>query len=97
MIVHVPPKGSFSALNEREGAEIAASIVPSLLDAGLKVLFVTHSLELAHGFYDSGTNGALLLGPTVGRWHPELPAPRRRTPADQLWRGPLSAHLRRSG
>jgi DNA mismatch repair ATPase MutS len=52
---------SFSATNEREGAEIATSIVRSLLDAGLKVFFVTHSFELAHGFYDSGTDGALFL------------------------------------
>jgi len=66
MIVHVPPKGSFSATNERDGAEIATSIVQSLLDAGLKVFFVTHSFELAHGFYDSGTNGALFL--RADRW-----------------------------
>jgi DNA mismatch repair ATPase MutS len=52
---------SFSATNEREGAEIAGSIVRSLLDAGLKIFFVTHSFELANGFYGSGTNSALFL------------------------------------
>jgi DNA mismatch repair ATPase MutS len=41
---------SFAATNEREGSEIARQIVRALLDAGVKVLFVTHMYELAHGF-----------------------------------------------
>lgn len=41
---------SFSATNEREGAEIAAGIVSALMDAGLRVFFVTHSFELADTF-----------------------------------------------
>ena len=52
---------SFSATNEREGSEIASSIVRALLEAGIKVCFVTHSFELAHGFYVEGMDAALFL------------------------------------
>ncbi len=52
---------SFSATNEREGSEIASSIVRALLEEDIKVFFVTHSFELAHGFYRGGEDGALFL------------------------------------
>jgi len=52
---------SFSATNEREGSEIASAIVRALLEAGIKVFFVTHSYELAHGFYVEGRDTALFL------------------------------------
>jgi len=52
---------SFSATNEREGAEIASAIVRALLDAGIKVFFVTHSFELAHGFQLQRMDTALFL------------------------------------
>jgi len=52
---------SFSATNEKEGAEIASAIVRALLGAGLTVFFVTHSFELAHGFYRQGMEAALFL------------------------------------
>lgn len=52
---------SFAATNEREGAEIARAIVRALLEAGIKVFFVTHSFELAHGFYGRGMGDALFL------------------------------------
>nr|MDA8219219.1 hypothetical protein [Dehalococcoidales bacterium] len=52
---------SFSATNEREGSEIASSIVRALLEAGIKVFFVTHSFELAHGFCVEGMDAALFL------------------------------------
>lgn len=52
---------SFSATNEREGAEIASSIVRALLEAGIKAFFVTHSFELAHRFYREGLDTALFL------------------------------------
>jgi hypothetical protein len=42
---------SFAATNEREGSEIARQIVRPLTEAGVRVLFVTHLYELAHGFY----------------------------------------------
>jgi DNA mismatch repair ATPase MutS len=51
---------SFSATNEREGAEIATAIVRALLEAGIKVCFVTHSFELAYGFA-VGERNALFL------------------------------------
>jgi DNA mismatch repair ATPase MutS len=52
---------SFAATNEREGSEIARQIVRALIGAGVKVLFVTHLYELAHGFYGEGAEEALFL------------------------------------
>ena len=52
---------SFSATNEREGAEIASAIVRALLEAGIKVFFVTHSFELAHGFHLQRMDAVLFL------------------------------------
>ena len=43
---------SFAATNEREGADIAAGIVHALLDAGVRVAYVTHNYGLAHGLYE---------------------------------------------
>lgn len=43
---------SFSATNEREGAEIARQVVNALLERGIKVFFVTHQYELARGYYE---------------------------------------------
>jgi hypothetical protein len=42
---------SFASTNEREGSEIARQIVRALLARDIKVLFVTHLFDLAHGFY----------------------------------------------
>lgn len=42
---------SFAATNEREGAEIARQIIRALSEAGVRVFFVTHSYDLAHGRY----------------------------------------------
>jgi DNA mismatch repair ATPase MutS len=52
---------SFASTNEREGSEIARQIVRALLERGVKVLFVTHMFDLAHGFYSQNRNGALFL------------------------------------
>ncbi|QDZ14329.1 MutS-related protein [Humibacter ginsenosidimutans] len=41
---------SFAATNEREGSEIARQIVRALLDSGIRVVYVTHLYDLAHGF-----------------------------------------------
>jgi hypothetical protein len=38
---------SFSATNEREGSEVAHQVVTALLEAGVKVAFVTHFYEFA--------------------------------------------------
>lgn len=42
---------SFSATNEREGSEIARQITTALLEKDIKIFFVTHQYEFAHGFY----------------------------------------------
>lgn len=52
---------SFAATNEREGAEIAQAIVRALLELGSKVVFVTHSYELARTFHDRRMPDALFL------------------------------------
>lgn len=39
---------SFAATNEREGSEIAWQVVGALLEAGVRVFFVTHQYEFAH-------------------------------------------------
>lgn len=52
---------SFAATNEREGAEIAAQIVRALLDADIKVLFVTHQFTLARYFFHNRRGTTLFL------------------------------------
>ncbi|HEX2915827.1 MAG TPA: DNA mismatch repair protein MutS [Chloroflexia bacterium] len=43
---------SFAATNEREGSEIARQIIQALLEKQVKVFFVTHLYEFAHGLYE---------------------------------------------
>ncbi len=52
---------SFAATNEREGSEVARQIVSALLDRGIKVFFVTHLYEFAHGLYARGMENAFFL------------------------------------
>jgi hypothetical protein len=52
---------SFASTNEREGSEIARQVVGALLEAGVKVFYVTHLFDLAHGFYRQGLSTALFL------------------------------------
>ncbi|GAK60226.1 DNA mismatch repair protein MutS domain protein [Candidatus Vecturithrix granuli] len=52
---------SFAATNEREGSEIGRQIVSALLEKHLKVFFVTHLYEFAHGFYIRNMKNALFL------------------------------------
>ncbi len=52
---------SFAATNEREGAEIARQIVCALLEQGVKVFFVTHLYEFAHGMYTQKMANAIFL------------------------------------
>ena len=52
---------SFASTNEREGSEIARHVVDVLLAEHIKVLFVTHMFDLAHGFYEQGLETALFL------------------------------------
>jgi hypothetical protein len=52
---------SFAATNEREGSEIARQIVRALLEAGVRVFFVTHMFDLAHGFHAGARDASLFL------------------------------------
>jgi DNA mismatch repair ATPase MutS len=52
---------SFAATNEREGSEIARQITTGLVEKGIKVFFVTHQYEFAHGLYDKKMANALFL------------------------------------
>jgi DNA mismatch repair ATPase MutS len=52
---------SFAATNEREGSEIARQIVTALPDKQIKLFFVTHLYELAHGLYQKKIESALFL------------------------------------
>ena len=52
---------SFASTNEREGSEIARQIILALTESGVKVVFVTHLYDLAHGFYEQGLASALFL------------------------------------
>lgn len=52
---------SFASTNEREGSEIARQVVRALLEKRVKVFFVTHLYEFAHGFYATNRTIALFL------------------------------------
>ena len=52
---------SFAATNEREGSEIASQIVNALLEKHVKVFYVTHLYELAHGFHARQMDNAHFL------------------------------------
>ena len=52
---------SFAATNEREGSEIAKQIVCALLERRIKIFYVTHLYEFAHGFFERRTDDAIFL------------------------------------
>ena len=52
---------SFAATNEREGSEIARQIVRALLERGVRVFFVTHLYEFAHGLYTRNRETGVFL------------------------------------
>jgi hypothetical protein len=52
---------SFSATNEREGAEIAGQITKALIEHGVRVLFVTHLYSFAVSFTGSSGYNPLFL------------------------------------
>ncbi len=52
---------SFAATNEREGSEIARQITKALVESGIKVAFVTHLYEFAHGLYERKMPNAIFL------------------------------------
>lgn len=45
---------SFASTNEREGSAIAREVVGAMLERHIKVAFVTHMYDLAHGWHESG-------------------------------------------
>jgi len=52
---------SFASTNEREGSEIARQIVCALMERHMKVFFVTHLYEFAHGFFDNNREDGVFL------------------------------------
>jgi DNA mismatch repair ATPase MutS len=52
---------SFAGTNEREGAEIGYQIVGALLEAEIKVFFVTHRFAFAERFYRQHARSTLFL------------------------------------
>lgn len=52
---------SFASTNEREGSEIGRQIVRALLEAGVKVGYVTHMFDLADGLHGERRSDALFL------------------------------------
>jgi DNA mismatch repair ATPase MutS len=54
---------SFSSTNEREGSRIARQVIDALREADVRLLFVTHMYDLAHGFAASDRTDQLFLRP----------------------------------
>jgi len=52
---------SFAGTNEREGAEIGYQVVRALLEAQVKVFFVTHRYAFADRFHREHPNATLFL------------------------------------
>lgn len=52
---------SFAATNEREGSEIARQMTEALVEKRIKIFFVTHFYEFAHGVYTKHQKNALFL------------------------------------
>lgn len=52
---------SFAATNEREGSEIARQVVRALLEAGIRVLYVTHQYDFAESFVHHHAASTLFL------------------------------------
>lgn len=52
---------SFASTNETEGSEIARQIICALLEKNIRIIFVTHMYELAHGFFTNEHENTLHL------------------------------------
>lgn len=67
IVDHLVPNGmllcneSFAATNDREGSEIARQIVSALLENRVKIFFVTHLHEFAHGLAEGKAKDLLFL------------------------------------
>jgi DNA mismatch repair ATPase MutS len=57
---------SFASTNEREGSEIARGVVRALIETGVRVVYVTHLHDLAHGFFRQGRDDVLFLRAGLG-------------------------------
>jgi DNA mismatch repair ATPase MutS len=54
---------SFACTNEREGSSIARVVIDALDEAGVRIAFVTHMFDLAHGLAEEGGPQVLFLRP----------------------------------
>jgi DNA mismatch repair ATPase MutS len=67
IVDHITPSSmilfneSFAATNEREGSEIAKQIVTALLQRHVRIFFVTHLYEFAHGLCAARMRNAIFL------------------------------------
>lgn len=52
---------SFAATNEREGSEIARQVVAALLEANIRIFFVTHQFDFAHSIHVKSSPNTLFL------------------------------------
>jgi DNA mismatch repair ATPase MutS len=52
---------SFAATNEREGSEIGRQVVRALLEAGIRIFFVTHQFDFADSFHHEQAYPTLFL------------------------------------
>ncbi len=52
---------AFASTYERDGSEIARQITMALVEKGIRVFFVTHLYEFAHGLFDSKMRNAIFL------------------------------------
>ena len=52
---------SFSTTNEREGSELAGQVTRAMLEKKIKMFFVTHLYEFAHGCYENSAQNILFL------------------------------------
>lgn len=52
---------SFAATNEREGSEVARQIVRALVEAGARVVFVTHLYRFAHDWWTEKRSDTVFL------------------------------------
>lgn len=52
---------SFAATNVREGSEIARQITTALFEKGIRMVFVTHLYEFAHGLHEKGLGNVMFL------------------------------------
>jgi DNA mismatch repair ATPase MutS len=52
---------AFASTYERDGSEIARQITMALVEKGIRVFFVTHLYEFAHGLFDDKMRNAIFL------------------------------------